>query len=314
MTQTNGSNSYIDKFSLVETSAITTSVTSSSTDAQVPSAKAVYDAIGEGGGGLDEDFLQANANALYELKQEGKATNERFDNYYTKTASDGRYASNASIKKTYYDKAYVDDKLLAISASLNELNDDKQDALVAGEGISISGNVISAEGGGGAEYSAGTNIEITTANTINCTLPITTSRNNPTASIKVEENIIGKAQISVSAEDIDASAIIDESMPEKGIYIVVSKNSEGYESYEQFKEAVTKDNEDKGEKEIWYHKLKPGEYTYSEEDGLKINKHLFTMDDLRLNTNYTAYVYCSYDLGNGQGVQEFQQISKGNGN
>lgn len=102
-----------------------------------------------GGGGLDEDFLQANANALYELKQEGKATNERFDNYYTKTASDGRYASNASIKKAYYDKAYVDDKLLAISASLNELNDDKQETLVAGSGISISGNVISADGGGG---------------------------------------------------------------------------------------------------------------------------------------------------------------------
>ena len=35
----------VNQFSLVETSAITTSVTSSSTDAQVPSAKAVYDAI-----------------------------------------------------------------------------------------------------------------------------------------------------------------------------------------------------------------------------------------------------------------------------
>ncbi len=34
-----------DNFSLVETSAITSSITSSSTDAQVPSAKAVYDAI-----------------------------------------------------------------------------------------------------------------------------------------------------------------------------------------------------------------------------------------------------------------------------
>lgn len=46
LTQTNGSNSFIDKFSLVETSAITTSVTSSSTDAQVPSAKAVNDKLG----------------------------------------------------------------------------------------------------------------------------------------------------------------------------------------------------------------------------------------------------------------------------
>ena len=37
---------YVNKFSLVETSAITTSVTSSSTDTQVPSAKAVYDQLG----------------------------------------------------------------------------------------------------------------------------------------------------------------------------------------------------------------------------------------------------------------------------
>ena len=37
---------HVNKFSLVETSAITTSVTSSSTDAQVPSAKAVYDIVG----------------------------------------------------------------------------------------------------------------------------------------------------------------------------------------------------------------------------------------------------------------------------
>lgn len=165
----------------VDTSAVTSSVTSASTDSEIPTAKAVFDAIGEGGG-LDEDFLQANANALYELKMEGKATNERFDNYYTKAASDGRYASNASVKKAYYDKEYVDDKLLAISASLNELNDDKQETLVAGSGITISGNVISAEGGGGATYSAGTNIEITTANTINCTLPI--SAGTGTNSIK----------------------------------------------------------------------------------------------------------------------------------
>lgn len=40
------SSSNTKDFSLVETSAITTSVTSSSTDAQVPSAKAVYDMVG----------------------------------------------------------------------------------------------------------------------------------------------------------------------------------------------------------------------------------------------------------------------------
>ena len=46
LSKENGVNSSIWKFSLVETSAITTSVTSSSTDSQVPSAKAVYDQFG----------------------------------------------------------------------------------------------------------------------------------------------------------------------------------------------------------------------------------------------------------------------------
>ena len=46
LSKENGVNSSIWQFNLVETSAITTSVTSSSTDAQVPSAKAVYDQLG----------------------------------------------------------------------------------------------------------------------------------------------------------------------------------------------------------------------------------------------------------------------------
>lgn len=45
----NNRQSVSNKFDLVETSAITTSVTSASTDSQVPSAKAVYDALQEGG-------------------------------------------------------------------------------------------------------------------------------------------------------------------------------------------------------------------------------------------------------------------------
>lgn len=44
--ETGGANAAIDKFKLVETSAITTSMTASSTNAQVPSAKAVYDQLG----------------------------------------------------------------------------------------------------------------------------------------------------------------------------------------------------------------------------------------------------------------------------
>lgn len=52
----------------------------------------------------------------------------------------------------------------------------KQDTLIAGTNITISGNVISAEGGGGKAVTGGTNISVTTgetADTINCTLPIT---------------------------------------------------------------------------------------------------------------------------------------------
>ena len=54
-------------FQLVETSAITTSVSSSSTDAQIPSAKAVYDAIQEGGGGggtVDQTIISGSTNAV----------------------------------------------------------------------------------------------------------------------------------------------------------------------------------------------------------------------------------------------------------
>ena len=56
----------------------------------------------------------------------------------------------------------------AMTASLSG----KQDTLIAGSGITISGNVISSEGGG-ATYSAGRGIAIDTGNTISCTLPIT---------------------------------------------------------------------------------------------------------------------------------------------
>ena len=49
----------VNQYNLVETSAITSSVTSASTDSQVPSAKAVYDALQEGGGGLPESAFTA---------------------------------------------------------------------------------------------------------------------------------------------------------------------------------------------------------------------------------------------------------------
>ena len=59
---------------------------------------------------------------------------------------------------------------------IDDLYANKQDKLSAGTGINITNNVISATGGGGKAISAGTNISVTTgetADTINCTLPIT---------------------------------------------------------------------------------------------------------------------------------------------
>ena len=58
LSKENGTYSDIFNFSLVETSAITTSITSSSTDSQVPSAKAVYDALGGASGCITSGEVQ----------------------------------------------------------------------------------------------------------------------------------------------------------------------------------------------------------------------------------------------------------------
>ena len=63
----------------------------------------------------------------------------------------------------------------AVTEEITAAVSGKQDTLSAGTGIDITDNVISATGGGGKAISAGTNISVTTgetADTINCTLPI----------------------------------------------------------------------------------------------------------------------------------------------
>ena len=143
LSKQNGTYSSVDNFSLVETSAITSSVTSASTDSQVPSAKAVYDALQEGGGVPESAFTAYTASTDERISEDEEVT----------------------------------------AAGLNALNNalsGKQDTLSAGTNITISGNVISAEGGGKA-ISGGTNISVTTgatADTINCTLPISVSNTN----------------------------------------------------------------------------------------------------------------------------------------
>ena len=143
------------------------------------------------------------------------------DEYYTKTEVDNSISAATSGK---VDVDVFEEKERVISASLVDLNErkadssavteaisaavsgkadtsavtqeisaavsGKQDTLSAGTNITISGNVISAEGGGKA-VSGGTNISITTgetADTINCTLPITISTSNPTSVIIGNDN------------------------------------------------------------------------------------------------------------------------------
>ena len=127
----------------IDTSAVVTAVTSGSTDAEIPTAKAVYDALQEsGGGGVSESAFTSYS-----------------------AATDARMAEDEEVT----------------AAALNALNDGKQDTLIAGSGITISGNVISAIGGGGGKaINAGRGISVTTgetADTVSFNLPISASTN-----------------------------------------------------------------------------------------------------------------------------------------
>ena len=99
----------------VETSAITLSVTSASTDAQVPSAKAVYDAIsagGGGGGGLDDDTQLLLSTALTDLNDRKADLSEVRQNYQRK----GDYATKSELAA----KANVSDVMTLEKANENE--------------------------------------------------------------------------------------------------------------------------------------------------------------------------------------------------
>lgn len=136
------------------------------------------------------------------------------NNYYTKTAVDTALAAKANTATTYT-KTEVDTALAnkadtsavteAISSAVSGKADTssvytksevdtalsgKQDTLIAGDNITISGNVISADGGGKA-VSGGTNISITTgetSDTINCTLNLENGTNSQSGGIKQKSN------------------------------------------------------------------------------------------------------------------------------
>lgn len=80
---------------------------------------------------------------------------------------------------------------------------DYQPVLSAGTGIDITNNVISATGGGGATYSAGTNISIDTANTINCTLPITANTSNKNVSVGYSLNVREEGETSIGKFNVN---------------------------------------------------------------------------------------------------------------
>ena len=164
-------NSDVSNLNLVETSAITTSVTSASTDSEIPSAKAVYDVIGQGGGGV----TPADVQTMIDESISGKTDESDFS----------AHTANTAIHVTQSEKDYWDGKsdfsgdyndLINQPTEVSTFNNDagyitindldeypttedvvyligesvsgKQDTLIAGSGISIVNNVISATGGG----------------------------------------------------------------------------------------------------------------------------------------------------------------------
>ena len=109
---------------LVETSAITTSISSSSTDAQVPSAKAVYHAIqegGGGGGGMTEDDELLLSTALTDLNDRKIDASEVKSNYQKK----GDYVTTNTLntRLAEYETALEEQNVEEVTAyALNDLN------------------------------------------------------------------------------------------------------------------------------------------------------------------------------------------------
>ena len=81
---------------------------------------------------------------------------QSLDNYYTKTQVDT--ALSGKVSQTEFDT-----KEEVISTALNDLDENKQDKLTAGQNITIQNNVISATGGGGTQVQSDWNQSDSTA-------------------------------------------------------------------------------------------------------------------------------------------------------
>lgn len=163
--------------------------TSAQTQSAIDEAKAYFidlDAIMSRGGLTDADWDGAiaavNAHRPVYIKfYNGHYILESYnlyDNTMYLSASDGEAASQFTIIKNGSNDYSLNRAIRGfVSDAQTEAWNAKQDALSAGTGIEISGNVISATGGGGATYSAGYGINIDTANTISFNMPITCTTN-----------------------------------------------------------------------------------------------------------------------------------------
>ena len=125
---------------LVETSAITTSISSASTDAQVPSAKAVYNAIqGGGGGGVTPTEVQT-----------------MIDNSISGLTNETDFSAHTADTSIHFTTGDVQSMITAATSGL-------QQALTAGTNVQINNNVISATD---TKYTAGDGISISNQNVI----------------------------------------------------------------------------------------------------------------------------------------------------
>lgn len=140
-------------------------------------------------GDLSNYYTKTETDGLLDTKLDVTAyTPTDLSNYYTKSETSGATEISTALSSkadtaTTYTKTETDNAITAATST-------KQDTLVSGTNIkTINGETLLGEGnitiqggsGGGKSIEAGTNISITTgetADTINCTLPITAGTNS----------------------------------------------------------------------------------------------------------------------------------------
>lgn len=99
-------------FSLVGTSAITTSITSGSTDSQVPSAKAVYDALGSASGGI----TSGEVKTMIDESISGKADST---DVYTKSETSGATEISNALAEKLDSSAYTPSIAYSAGSGIN---------------------------------------------------------------------------------------------------------------------------------------------------------------------------------------------------